>query len=148
MTPAASSSAPTTKRAAKPAADPAPKRAGAATAAPTPVPPGTRSHVLWLLPTGLFSLAAIGILWALPRPVSACIAIYPAPKECAVGDTSVVIPFLVLLVFAYAAIVACAVLVTRHRTLVLGILSGALVLLFVIGLATVLAAASPGPIYY
>ena len=115
---------------------------------PTNTAAPTRSNVFWLLPTGLFALAAIGILWALPRPASACIAIYPAPEECGVGDTSVVIPFLVLIVFAYAAIVACAVLVTRPRALVLGILTGVLGLLFLIGLATVIAAASPGPIYY
>jgi len=122
-----------------------------ATAAPRVTPPTTaaaptRSNVFWLLPTGLFALAAIGILWALPRPASACIAIYPAPENCGTGDTSVVIPFLVLIVFAYAAIVACAALVTRPRALVLGILTGVLGLLFVIGLATVLAAASPGPV--
>jgi len=110
--------------------------------------PATRSNVLWLLPTGLFALAAIGILWALPRPATPCILIYPAPPECAVGDTSVVIPFLVLIVVAYAALVACAVLVTRPRGVVLGILTGVLGLLFLIGLATVLAAADPGPIYY
>ena len=115
---------------------------------PAPVAAPARSNVFWLLPTGLFALAAIGILWALPRPASACIAIYPAPPECAIGDTSVVIPFLVLIVFLYAAIVACAVLVTRSRTLVLGILTGALGLLFLIGLATVLGAATTGPIYY
>jgi len=116
---------------------------------PTPTPAGpARSNVLWLLPSGLFALAAIGILWALPRPASACIAIYPAPENCGAGDTSVVIPFLVLIVFAYAAIVACAVLVTRPRGVVLGILTGVLALLFLIGLATVLAAADPGPIYY
>jgi hypothetical protein len=104
--------------------------------------------VLWLLPSGLFALAAIGILWALPRPVAACIAIYPAPDNCGAGDTSVVIPFLVLIVFAYAAIVACALLVTRPRGVVLGILTGVLALVFLIGLATVIAAADPGPIYY
>ena len=123
------------------------KAAPAITPTPTPVAPA-QSNIFWLLPTGLFALAAIGILWALPRPASACIAIYPAPDECAIGDTSVVIPFLVLIVFAYAAIVACAVLVTRSRTLVLGILTGVLGLLFLIGLATVLAAANPGPLYY
>ena len=115
----------------------------------TPVPATpTRSNVLWLLPTGLFALAAIGILWALPRPVAACIAIYPAPENCGAGDTSVVIPFLVLIVFAYAALVACTLLVTRPRGVVLGILTGVLGLLFLIGLATVLAAADPGPIPY
>jgi hypothetical protein len=125
-----------------------------ASAAPAVTPKPTsaipaRSNVLWLLPTGLFALAAIGILWALPRPDSTCILIYPAPPGCAeVGDTSVVIPFLVLIVFAYAAIVACALLVTRPRGVVLGILTGVLGLLFLIGLATVLAAADPGPIYY
>ncbi len=124
--------------------------ASAASKATPPEPPAAtrRSNVLWLLPTGLFALAAIGILWALPRPASPCILIYPAPPECAVGDTSVVIPFLVLIVLAYAAIVACAVLVTRSRTLVLGILTGVLGLLFLIGLATVLGAASSGPYYY
>jgi hypothetical protein len=123
------------------------KAAPAVIPTPTPAAPA-RSNVWWLLPTGLFALAAIGILWALPRPASACIAIYPAPPECAVGDTSVVIPFLVLIVFAYAAIVACAVLVTRSRTLVLGILTGVLGLLFLIGLAAVLAAASNNQLYY
>lgn len=120
--------------------------------APVPATPAaptvpSRSNVLWLLPTGLFALAAIGILWALPRPVSACIAIYPPPESCG-GDTSVVIPFLVLIVFAYAALVTCAVLVTRARVVVLGILTGVLGLLFLIGLATVVAATDPGPIYY
>jgi hypothetical protein len=123
------------------------KAAPVVTPTPTPTTPA-RSNVLWLLPTGLFALAAIGILWALPRPVSACIAIYPAPENCGAGDTSVAIPFLVLIVFAYAAIVACAVLVTRPRGVVLGILTGVLGLLFLVGLVTVLAAADPGPIYY
>jgi len=121
--------------------------APAVTASPTSAIPA-RSNLLWLLPTGLFALAAIGILWALPRPVSACIAIYPAPEYCGASDTSVVIPFLVLIVFVYAAIVACAALVTRPRGVVLGILTGVLGLVFLIGLATVLAAADPGPIYY
>ena len=124
------------------------KAAPAVTPTPTPAAPTSRSNVLWLLPSGLFALAAIGILWALPRPVAACIAIYPAPDNCGAGDTSVVIPFLVLIVFAYAAIVACALLVTRHRGVVLGILTGVLALVFLIGLATVIAAADPGPIYY
>lgn len=107
-----------------------------------------RSAAFWLLPTGLFALAAIGILWALPRPVTPCIAIYPTPPECAAGDTSVVIPFLVLIVLLYAAIVACAVLVTRSRAVVLGILSAALGLLFLGGVIAVLSAANPGPVIY
>jgi len=123
------------------------KAAPAVTPTPTPAAPTARSNVLWLLPSGLFALAAIGILWALPRPVAACIAIYPAPDNCGAGDTSVVIPFLVLIVFAYAAIVACALLVIRPRGVVLGILTGVLALLFLIGLATVIAAADPGPIH-
>jgi hypothetical protein len=113
----------------------------------TPAAP-SRANALWLLPTGLFALAAIGILWALPRPVTPCIAIYPIPPECAVGDTSVVIPFLVLIVLLYAAIVASAVLVTRSRAVVLGILTGALGVLFLIGLMTVLIAADPGQVIY
>ena len=46
----------------------------------TPTPPpavSPRSNVFWLLPTGLFALAAIGILWALPRPATPCLLIYP-----------------------------------------------------------------------
>lgn len=108
--------------------------------------PTRRTTLAWLLPTGLFALLAVGILWALPRPAVPCIAIYPPPPECAAGDTSVVIPFLVLVVLIYAAIVACALLVTRARTLVLGLLSGALGLVAVIGVFAVLAAAS-GPVY-
>lgn len=115
---------------------------------PTAAPAPARSAAFWLLPTGLFALAAIGILWALPRPTTACIAIYPTPPECAAGDTSVVIPFLVLIVVLYAAIVACAILATRSRAVVLGILTGALGLLFLIGLLTVLTAANPDPVIY
>ncbi len=108
--------------------------------------PTRRSLLLWLLPTGLFALAAVGILWALPRPAVPCIAIYPPPPECAAGDTSVIIPFLVIIVLLYAALVACALLVTRARTLVLSLLTGALVLVFAVGVLTALSAAS-GPVY-
>ncbi|MEO8528118.1 MAG: hypothetical protein ABI435_03480 [Pseudolysinimonas sp.] len=112
--------------------------------------PDTRRRAVWLAPAGLFALAAIGILWALPRPASVCPAIYPAPPECAASaDSSVVLPFLVLIVFVYAAIVACTLLVTtRWRPLVLGLLLGALGLVFLIGIATVLSAANGPVIYY
>lgn len=111
------------------------------------VPAKGRSLLAWLLPSGLLTLAAIGILWALPRPPMPCIMIYPAPPECANGDTSVVMPFLVILVLLYAALVACAVLLTKARPLVLGLLTGALGLTFLVGLVAVLSAASR-VIYY
>lgn len=104
----------------------------------------------WLVPTGILAVLAIGVLWALPRPAQACIAIYPAPPECLTGgDPSGVIPFLVLIVLAYAAIVTCALLVTSHRrTLVLALLSGALGLVVLVGLAATLAAGSTPDYYY
>lgn len=107
--------------------------------------PASRSLLTWLLPTGLFALVAIGILWALPRPSVPCIAIYPPPPECAAGDTSVIIPFLVLIVLLYAAIVACALLLRRGRGVVLGLLSGALGLVAAVGVLSALTAAS-GPV--
>ena len=113
---------------------------------PAPAESSRRSLLLWLLPTGLLALAAIGILWALPRPAVPCIAIYPPPPECAAGDPSVILPFLVIIVLLYAALVACALLVTRARALVLGLLTGALALVFVIGVLTALSAAR-GPMY-
>jgi hypothetical protein len=118
------------------------------TTADTPARP--RSLAWWLAPLGIAALVAIGILWALPRPAQACIAIYPAPPECATGgDPSTVIPFLVLIVALYAAIVTCALLIpARQRPLVLGLLAGALGLVFLVGLATILAAAQPTPYYY
>lgn len=132
-------------RAAAKVTEPAPKAEPAAATRPAM---SAALNVWWLLPSGLFSLLAIGILWALPRPIAPCIAIYPPPEDCGASDTSVVLPFLVLIVFTYAAIVACALLVTRPRGVVLGILTGFLGLLFLIGLVTVLAAADPGPVYY
>ena len=109
----------------------------------------SRSVAWWLVPTGVLAVLAIGILWALPRPGQACIAIYPTPPECLTGgDPSGVIPFLVLIVLVYAAIVTCALLVpAARRTLVLGLLSGGLALVILVGVATTLAAAS-GPQYY
>jgi hypothetical protein len=108
-----------------------------------------RSLAWWLAPTGVFAVVAIGILWAIPRPAQMCIMIYPPPPECSTGgDPSTVMAFLVLIVALYAAIVTCALLVpARLRLLVLGLLSGALVLVFLVGLAATLAAAS-GPNYY
>lgn len=124
------------------------------TAAPPPAPAETanpaRSLLAWLAPTGLFAIVGIGILWAIPRPAQVCIAIYPPPPECATGgDPSTVLPFLVLLVALYAAIVTCALLLpARLRPLVLGLLTGALGLVFLVGLAVTLAAASVSPYGY
>jgi hypothetical protein len=114
-----------------------------------PAPSRDRSLAWWLAPTGVFAVVAIGILWAIPRPAEACIAIYPPPPECATGgDPSTVIAFLVLIVALYAAIVTSAFLVPpRLRVLVLGLLAGALGLVFLVGLAATLAV-SAGPNYY
>jgi hypothetical protein len=119
-----------------------------ATTAPAPSRP--RSLAWWLAPTGVFAVVAIGILWAIPRPAQACILIYPPPPECATGgDPSTVIVFLVLIVALYAAIVTCALLVpARLRLLVLGLLSGGLGLVFLIGLAATLAASAGQNYYY
>jgi hypothetical protein len=118
--------------------------------AATEAPTRPRSIAWWLVPLGIASVAAIGILWAIPRPADACIAIYPAPPECATGgDPSAVIPFLVLIVALYAAVVTCALLIpARLRPLVLGLLSGALGLVFLVGLVTTLAAAQQQVYYY
>ena len=116
----------------------------------TPTRP-TRSLAWWFAPLGVFAALAIGILWAIPRPAQACIMIYPTPPECATGgDPSTVIPFLVLIVALFAAIVTCGLLVpVRLRALVLGLLAGGLGLVVLVGLATTLAAAAPQPtIYY
>jgi len=119
------------------------------TETPAPTPARQRSLAWWLAPTGVLAVIAIGVLWAIPRPAQACILIYPAPPECATGgDPSTVIAFLVLIVAIYAAIVTCALLIpARLRALVLGLLSGALGLVILIGLAATLAA-SAGPTYY
>ncbi len=115
----------------------------------TPAPTRHRSLAWWLAPTGLITVVAMGILWAIPRPAQACIMIYPTPPECATGgDPSTVIAFLVLIVALYAAIVTCALLIpARLRPLMLGLLSGALGLVILIGLAVTLAA-SQQPYYY
>jgi hypothetical protein len=106
-----------------------------------------RALAFWLVPLGILTLLAIGVLWAIPRPAAACIAISPPPPECAGGDTSVVVPFLVLLVLLDAAIVACGLLVpVARRRLVLGILAGVLGLVFLVGLAATLSAAAPPPV--
>ena len=109
-----------------------------------------RSVAWWLTPLGVFAVVAVGILWAIPRPEQLCPLIYPAPPECATGgDPSAVIPFLVLIVALYAAIVTCALLIpARLRPLVLGLLAGGLALVFLVGLATSLAAGSAPTIYY
>jgi hypothetical protein len=116
--------------------------AGTATARP-------RSLAWWLVPTGILAVLAIGVLWSLPRPAQACIAIYPTPPECLTGgDPSGVVPFLVLIVLVYAAIVTCGLLVPPHRrALVLGLLAGGLGLVILVGVATTLAA-SAAPVYY
>jgi len=110
--------------------------------------PASRALLIWLLPTGLLALAAIGILWALPRPTPMCAAIYPAPPGCSAGDPSVVMPFLVIIVLLYAAIVACALLLTRGRSLTLGLLTGGLVLVFAVGaLAALTSVGAPITLY-
>jgi hypothetical protein len=112
--------------------------------------PDRRALLWWLLPTGVVAVLAIGILWSLPRPAQVCIAIYPPPPECLTGgDPTGVIVFLVLIVLVYAALVTCALLVpARRRTLVLGLLSGALALVILVGVATTLAAGTAGPVLY
>lgn len=113
-------------------------------------PRAVRSLAWWLAPLGAFAVLAIGILWAIPRPAEACIMIYPAPPECATGgDPSTVIAFMVILVALYAAIVTCGLLIpARYRRLVLGLLAGAMGLVFLVGLATTLAAAQQSVYYY
>lgn len=100
----------------------------------------------WFTAAGLLALAAIGILWALPRPAQVvCPAIYPVPPECTDLAPAAVLPFLVLIVLLTAAIVACGLLVpVARRALVLGILVGGVGVVFLVGLATALSAASPG----
>jgi hypothetical protein len=119
------------------------------TEAAAPTPARHRSLAWWLAPSGVLALVAIGVLWAIPRPAQACIMIYPPPPECATGgDPSTVIVFLVLIVAIYAAIVTCALLIpARLRALVLGVLSGALGLVILIGFALTIAAAQ-SPYYY
>ncbi len=121
-----------------------------ATPSPTPAAARPRSLAWWLVPTGILSVLAIGVLWALPRPAQVCIMIYPTPPECLTGgDPSGIIPFLVLIVLVYAAIVTCALLVpARVRTLVLGLLTGALGLVILVGVLVTLAAASNTGYYY
>lgn len=116
---------------------------------PGPTPVRHRSLAWWLVPTGVLALGAIGVLWAIPRPAQVCVMIDPPPPACgAGGDPSTVIAFLVLIVAVYAAIVTCALLVpARARALVLGVLSGALGLVALIGLAATLAAVA-GPTSY
>jgi hypothetical protein len=118
--------------------------------APAQTPARPRSLAWWLAPTGVFALIAIGVLWAIPRPSQQCILIYPPPPECATGgDPSTVIAFLVLIVAFYAAIVTSALLIpARLRALVLGVLSGALGLVILIGLAATLAGSVEPPYYY
>ena len=113
-------------------------------------PRSPRSLAWWLAPLGAFAVLAIGILWAIPRPAEACIMIYPAPPECATGgDPSTVIAFMVILVALYAAIVTCGLLIpAQRRPLVLGLLAGAMGLVFLVGLATTLAAAQQSVSYY
>lgn len=114
------------------------------TATTAPAPSRDRSLAWWLAPAGVFAVVAIGILWSVPRPTQACIMIYPPPPECSTGgDPSMVLVFLVLIVALYATLVTCALLVpARLRLLVLGLLSGGLVLVFLVGLAATLAASS------
>jgi|GEM_PF-1691344 hypothetical protein len=118
-------------------------------ATPVPARPRLRPLAWWLVPTGVLAVLAIGVLWALPRPAQVCIMIYPTPPECLTGgDPSGVIPFLVLIVLVYAAIVTCGLLVPAHRrALVLGLLTGALGLVIVVGVLATLAAANTGYYY-
>lgn len=122
----------------------------AATPTGSETPRAARSLAWWLAPLGAFAVIAIGILWAIPRPAEACIMIYPAPPECATGgDPSTVIAFMVILVALYAAIVTCGLLIPfARRPLVLGLLAGAMGLVFLVGLATTLAAAQQSVYYY
>lgn len=100
----------------------------------------------WIIPAGVGLLLALGVLWSIPVE-RYCAAIYPPPPECAGPAASG--PALVgsvILVFGYAALVVCALLLpARLRPLVLGILSGVLGLVFLVTLLAVLNGG--GPVY-
>lgn len=112
-------------------------------------PQSRGSLVWWLTLPGVLAVAAIGILWAIPRPTQACIMIYPPPPECSAGgDASRVVPFLVVIVLLYAAIVTSAVLLrSERRPVVLGLLTGAIGLTLIVGLAVTLNATGSGIVY-
>ena len=100
----------------------------------------------WLFPTGLFALLAIGLLWAI-RP-NDCVELYPNGCQAVSTDSPAIIAGGILIAL-YAAIVTVALTVfgRPHRTVVLWLLTGALVLVFLIGLLVSLSTSS-GPIPY
>lgn len=112
----------------------------------TTIAPVRPALTRWIIPAGIGLLLAIGVLWAIPVD-RICIAIDPPPPECRHAAASG--PALVgsvLLVFGYAALVVCALLLPgRRRPLVLGILSGALGVVFLVSLLAALAGAGSGP---
>jgi hypothetical protein len=103
----------------------------------------------WLFPTGLFTLIAIGALWA-ARP-SDCVELYANGCQPVTTDSPAVVAGGVLIAL-YAAIVTVALtmLQTSRRTLILIILSAVLLLVALIGFgATVASTPSyPYPIPY
>lgn len=111
-----------------------------------PTAPPRPAVARWLVPAGLGVLLAIGVLWSIPVE-RYCIAIYPPPPGCSDGPDSSGPALIgsVLLVFGYAALVVCALLLpARLRPLVLGLVCGALGLVFAFALVGVL---NGGPLY-
>ena len=130
MNPAPTASAP------EPGSQPKPAR---------PFPLG-RTASPWLVLASLGTLVGIGLLWAI-RPSSAfCLDTFP--NQC--GGGRIDSPAIVtggLLIAVLAALFIVAFTVLTHRTLVLWLLCGGLVLIFAIGLlASFAAAASGGPV--
>jgi hypothetical protein len=100
-----------------------------------PIVPGTASAPAfrWLFPTGLFSLLAIGLLWAI-RP-NDCIEYYPNGCQAVSTDSPAIVAGGIMIAL-YAAIVTVALTVVGrpHRTIVLWLLTGGLAFVFLVAL--------------
>lgn len=99
----------------------------------------------WLFPTGLFTLLAIGLLWAI-RPDD-CIEYYPNGCQAVPTDSPAIVAGGIMIAL-YAAIVTVALTVLAHpgRAIVLWALTGVLAFTFLIALLVSLTLGGGSPV--
>ena len=99
----------------------------------------------WLFPAGLFTLLAIGLLWAI-RPDD-CIEYYPDGCQAVSTDSpAIVAGGIMIALYAAMVTVALTVLARPQRTIVLWLLTGGLVFVFLVALLVSLTLGGGSPV--
>jgi hypothetical protein len=99
----------------------------------------------WLFPTGLFSLLAIGLLWAI-RPSSDCYELCPNGQAVSTDSPAIVAGGIMIALYAAIVAVALTVLARPQRTIVLWLLTGGLVFVFLVAVLVSLTIGGGSPV--